>query len=79
MSFYQLQTSTHEANGDKSNKLLGNCHVGEMNFFRAFRSIKNGLQENKTSKLLTLVGTWPMVRDVKIEPDSSGAIRSLEL
>ena len=59
MLFYHLlvalpnQTCTHNADGDKSNLLLGNFgHVGEMNFFRAFTFDKNAIQENETSKLV---------------------------
>ena len=41
-------TCTHNPDGI----WLGNFgNVGEMNFFRAFRSDKNGIQENKTLKL----------------------------
>ena len=48
------QTCTHDIVGNKSNISLGNFDdFGEMNFFRAFRFDKNGIQENKTSKLLT--------------------------
>ena len=48
------QTYTHNIFGDKSNISQGNFgDFGEMNFFRAFRFDKNGIQENKTSKLVT--------------------------
>ena len=60
MLFYHLlvtltdQTCTHDADGDEFNILLGNFgHVEEMNFFRAFRSNKNGIQRNETLKLVT--------------------------
>ena len=59
-TFYHLpvtltdQTCTHDADGDESYILLGNFgHVREMNFFRAFRTDKNEIQENETSKLVT--------------------------
>ena len=51
------QTYTHNIVGDKSNISQGNFgDFGEMNFFRAFRFDKNGIQENKTSKLVTQCG-----------------------
>ena len=41
------QTCTHYADGVEFNISLGNFgHVGEMSFFRAFRSDKNGIQKN---------------------------------
>ena len=56
MLFYHLlvtlteQTYTPDAVGDESNISLGNFgHVGEMNFFRDFKSNKNRIQENETS------------------------------
>ena len=47
-------TCTHNIVGDKSNISLGNfCDFGAMNFFRAFRFDKNGIQEKETAKLVT--------------------------
>ena len=56
--YYHLVTSTehtctHNADGDKFNISLRNFgHVGEINFFRAFISDKNGIQKNETLKLM---------------------------
>ena len=60
MLFYHLlvtwidQACNHHADGDKFNISLRNFgQLVEMNFFRAFRSDKNGIQKNKTLKLVT--------------------------
>ena len=61
---------------------IGNFgHVAEMNFFRAIRSDKNGIQENnfKLGDVVLLKedfrrNKWPMARVVKIEP----AVRGVE-
>ena len=48
------ETCTHNIVGNRSNISQGNFgDFGEMNFFRAFRFDKNGIQENETSKLAT--------------------------
>ena len=47
------QACTHGADEDKFKISLGNFgHVEEMSFFLAFRFAKNGIQKNKTLKLV---------------------------
>ena len=67
---------------------LGNFgHVGEMNFFRAFRSNKNRIQKKRDFEVGDIVllkedlgrNKRPMARAVKMEPDSNGAVPSVEL
>ena len=42
------QTCTHDTDGDGSNILLGNFgHVGELNFFKAFRSDKKEYEKTR--------------------------------
>ena len=59
-----------------------------MNFFRPFRSNKNGIQKNREffevgdiALLKEGLGRnkWPMARVLKIEPDSNDAVGSVEL
>ena len=53
------------------------AHVGEVNFFRAFRSDKNGIQKKQDFEVGDIVvlkkdlsrNKWPMARVVKTEPD----------